>query len=113
MYIAMNRFKVALGSEVAFETHWLTRESYLQEMPGFLEFHLLRGGEADDHRLYSSYTLWASRAAFEAWTQSEAFRVAHARTGTSKVVYRGHPDFEGFEVLQTIGTHADLAPAAE
>ena len=29
MYIAMNRFKVAKGSEEAFEKHWLSRESYL------------------------------------------------------------------------------------
>jgi heme-degrading monooxygenase HmoA len=113
MYIAMNRFKVALGSEAAFETHWLTRESYLERMAGFLEFHLLKGAERGDHRLYSSYTLWTSKAAFEAWTQSEEFRVAHTRTGNSKVSYLGHPEFEGFDVLQTIGDRAPAPVAAE
>lgn len=113
MYIAMNRFKVALGSEDAFETHWLTRESYLDRMAGFIEFHLLKGAEAADHRLYSSYTLWASKAAFEAWTQSEEFRVAHTRTGRSMVSYLGHPEFEGFDVLQTIGDRSTAPVAAE
>lgn len=103
MYIAMNRFKVALGSEAAFESHWLTRESHLEEMAGFVEFRLLKGPERGDHRLYSSWTLWASKAAFEAWTRSEAFRSVHARTGEAKVLYLGHPEFEGFDVLQTIG----------
>ena len=41
MYIAMNRFKVAKGSEAMFEKLWLTRESYLHELPGFLVLHLL------------------------------------------------------------------------
>ncbi len=68
MYIAMNRFKVKKGSEQAFETVWLTRETYLDRMPGFVEFHLLKGPEADDHTLYSSHTVWQTKAAFEAWT---------------------------------------------
>lgn len=112
MYIAMNRFKVALGSEAAFETHWLTRESYLPSMPGFVAFHLLRGPERDDHRLFSSYTLWTSKAAFEGWTQSEAFKQAHGRTGNGGVVYLGPPEFEGFDVLQTIGGETPVAGVA-
>lgn len=113
MYIAMNRFKVALGSEAAFETHWLTRESYLGQMAGFVEFHLLKGPERGDHRLYSSYTLWTTKAAFEAWTVSEQFKRAHARTGNSGVTYLGHPEFEGFDVLQTVGRDAPAPVAAE
>jgi heme-degrading monooxygenase HmoA len=44
-----------------------------------------------------------SAAAFEAWTQSEAFRAAHNRAGDNKPFYLGHPQFEGFEVRQTAG----------
>src|ERR1700741_4487945 len=29
----------------------------------FVEFHLLKGPEADDHTLYASHTVWQSRAA--------------------------------------------------
>ena len=51
MFIAMNRFQVKKGAETAFETVWATRESYLGSMPGFVEFHLLKGPEAEDHTL--------------------------------------------------------------
>jgi heme-degrading monooxygenase HmoA len=103
MFIAMNRFKVALGSESAFEEVWTTRDTHLKDVPGFVEFHLLKGPQRDDHVLYSSHTVWANRAAFEAWTQSEAFRAAHRNAGTeSRALYLGHPEFEGFEVLQTV-----------
>ena len=47
MYIAMNRFKIALGSEATFENLWRQRESFLDEVPGFREFHLLRGPTSD------------------------------------------------------------------
>jgi len=103
MFIAMNRFQVKKGSEQAFETLWASRESYLSELAGFIEFHLLRGPVADDHTLYSTHTTWASKAAFEAWTKSEQFRKAHARAdnATGGSLYLGHPKFEGFEVIQS------------
>jgi len=103
MFIAMNRFQVKKGSEQAFETLWATRESYLSELQGFVEFNLLRGPDAEDHRLYSTHTIWATKADFEAWTKSEQFRKAHARAdnNTGVSLYLGHPKFEGFEVIQT------------
>lgn len=104
MFIAMNRFKIKKGSEQAFENVWLTRESYLDQVPGFVEFHLLKGPEADDHTLYATHTTWQSKAAFEAWTKSDHFRASHARannSGPSAPLYLEHPKFEGFEVRQT------------
>jgi len=104
MFIAMNRFKVKSGSEEAFEKVWLGRETYLDGVPGFVEFHLLKGPEAENHTLYSSHTVWESKAAFQAWTTSEEFRKAHARAGndTTGSLYLEHPKFEGFEVRQTV-----------
>ncbi|MES1155774.1 MAG: antibiotic biosynthesis monooxygenase, partial [Pseudorhodoplanes sp.] len=55
MFIAMNRFKVKKGSEDAFEHVWASRESYLDRLPGFMSFYLLKGPEAEDHTLYSSH----------------------------------------------------------
>lgn len=103
MFIAMNRFKVKKGSEEAFEKVWLTRETYLDRMAGFVEFHLLKGPEAEDHTLYASHTVWQSKEAFEAWTKSEEFRAAHARAGNQQTgpLYLDHPKFEGFEVRLT------------
>jgi heme-degrading monooxygenase HmoA len=102
MYIAMNRFKVVKGQEQAFEQRWLSRDSYLDQLPGFLEFHLLRGPEREDHTLYSSHTVWTSKETFTAWTQSEQFRAAHREAGDNKPLHLGHPEFEGFEAIQTI-----------
>lgn len=102
MFIAMNRFAVRKGSEADFEAVWLNRETYLDQVPGFVEFHLLKGPEQEDHVLYASHTIWRSRADFEAWTRSEAFRAAHAGAGGNKPLYLDHPRFEGFEVIQTV-----------
>jgi heme-degrading monooxygenase HmoA len=102
MFIAMNRFRVAKGSEAAFEQVWLSRDSHLDKVAGFVEFHLLKGPEAEDHTLYASHTIWENRAVFEAWTKSEAFRAAHSQAGNNKPLYLDHPQFEGFEVRQTV-----------
>lgn len=96
MFIAMNRFKVARGSEEKFEEVWRKRENRLGEMDGFVSFHLLRGPEAEDHTLYASHTTWSSRANFEAWTKSEQFRDAHRNAGQTKGLYLEHPRVEGF-----------------
>jgi heme-degrading monooxygenase HmoA len=102
MFIAMNRFKVALGSQEEFEAVWLNRQSHLAGMEGFVEFHMLKGPEREDHQLYASHTVWRSKADFEAWTRSESFRASHRGAPTSKPLYLGHPEFEGFEPIQTI-----------
>ena len=67
-----------------------------------MEFHLLKGPAAEDHTLYASHTIWENRAVFEAWTRSEAFRAAHQKAGDNKPLYLDHPQFEGFEVCQTV-----------
>lgn len=102
MFIAMNRFQVVPWQEMAFEEVWLGRDTYLEGVPGFVEFHLLRGERYDDHTLYSSHTIWRSRDDFDAWTRSEAFRQAHSGAGANKPLYLGHPRFEGFDVLQVV-----------
>ena len=102
MFVAMNRFRVAPDAAQAFEQMWLSRDSHLQGVPGFVEFHLLRGPAKEDHVLYASHSVWRSRADFEAWTRSEAFRLAHRSAGERKPLYLGPPEFEGFEAIQTV-----------
>ncbi|MEH3146895.1 MAG: antibiotic biosynthesis monooxygenase [Methylobacterium frigidaeris] len=111
MFIAMNRFKVYKDATQEFEQLWLGRDSHLGEMPGFVEFHMLRGPEHEDHVLYASHTVWESREAFEAWTRSEQFRKAHSKAPGSRPLYLSHPQFEGFETIQTMTKPA--AAAAE
>ncbi|MBJ3776695.1 antibiotic biosynthesis monooxygenase family protein [Acuticoccus mangrovi] len=105
-FITMNRFKVRTGSEADFEAVWLNRDTHLQDVPGFVVFHLLRGPTTDDHVLYASHTVWDSEADFLAWTRSEAFRKAHAGAGDNKPLYLGHPELESFEVIQEVKAEA-------
>lgn len=97
MFVAMNRFKIALGYEEGFEAVWRERDSYLSEVPGFKSFSLLKGPQYEDHVLYASHSVWASKEAFTAWTESDAFRKAHAQRSAPQGTYLGHPDLETFE----------------
>lgn len=102
MYLAMNRFTVPLENAAEFEELWLTRESKLQDMDGFVSFHMLKGPEDDGKILYASHTTWQSEAHFRAWTTSAEFRTAHARAGQSRKLHEGTPRFEGFTAIQQI-----------
>lgn len=104
MYIAMNRFKVQNGSEQIFEDVWKNRDSSLGEMKGFRNFHLLRGpiNDTEGYTLFATHTVWDSYDDFIAWTRSENFRAAHKNAGNNKVLYVGHPQFEGFSVVEGV-----------
>jgi heme-degrading monooxygenase HmoA len=99
MFIATNRFRIAHGREDEFVEIWRKRDTYLEGVPGFKEFHLLRGPREETYTLFASHSIWESRQAFEAWTKSEAFRKAHAQAGGARDLYLGPPQFEGFEVV--------------
>ena len=99
MFVAMNRFRIAVGREDEFVEIWRKRDTYLDAVPGFKEFHLLRGQTEEGHTLFASHSVWESRESFEAWTRSEAFRKAHASAGDTRGLYRGPPRFEGFEAV--------------
>lgn len=108
MFIAMNRFRVALGGEQAFEAMWRDRDSHLTKRPGFQTFHILRGPAGDSHTLYASFTSWTSKADFEAWIRSEEFVAGHRTVDRFADLIAGEPQFEGFEVAMTL-----IAPEAE
>ncbi|EFM55625.1 antibiotic biosynthesis monooxygenase [Brucella sp. BO3] len=101
MFIAMNRFKVCIGSETDFETVWKNRDSQISDVPGFESFHLLRGvtNEDEGYTLYASHTVWRSQEDFIGWTRSEQFRHAHRNAGENKPLYLGSPQFEGFTAI--------------
>lgn len=99
MYIAMNRFRIALGKEQEFIDIWKNRDSQLESVPGFKEFHLLQGPSDEACTLFTSHSIWQSGEDFANWTKSEAFRQAHANAGGSRDIYLGPPQFEGYEVV--------------
>jgi len=96
MFIAMNHFKVTPGREADFEDSWRNRRSYLREVPGFVQFALLkRDGEG---AAYSSHTIWESRQAFVAWTESPEFAAGH-RQGSVAGVLMGPPQVELWDAV--------------
>jgi heme-degrading monooxygenase HmoA len=100
MFIAMNRFKIKPGMEQEFIAIWKQRDSYLDDVPGFKEFHLLQGQGFDEYTLFASHSVWESEQAFEDWTKSEAFRKAHAHAGEkTRDVYLGPPQLEFFNAV--------------
>ncbi|MEM7068003.1 MAG: antibiotic biosynthesis monooxygenase [Pseudomonadota bacterium] len=101
MFLAMNRFKVEAGREEDFENVWKNRQSSLNEMEGFKEFHLMRGSlnKEENYTLFASHTIWNSEQDFVAWTKSENFRQAHKNAGNNEKLYLGHPQFEGFKAV--------------
>ena len=98
-FIAMNRFKIDPNREKDFEKIWKNRETHLNDVSGFIEFHLVKGNSEETHTVYASHSTWKSRKDFEAWTRSDAFRLAHKGAGEHSSIYLGHPEFEGFEVV--------------
>lgn len=99
MYVAMNRFRIAPGREQEFIEIWKQRDTFLSDVPGFKEFHLLRGPSSAEFTLFASHSIWESAEAFTNWTKSEAFRKAHGSAGGAKGIYLGPPQFEGFEAV--------------
>lgn len=95
MFIATNNFKVAKGRESDFEDSWRNRRSYLDGVPGFVSFALLRG---DLEGEYVSQTTWEDRDAFLAWTRSEAFAAGH-RQGSVAGVLEGPPSVRLYEAV--------------
>ena len=106
MYIAMNQFRVNAGFEDGFETVWRQRDRHVQDVAGFLEFKLLRGETQDGITSFVSHSSWASKDAFVAWTNSEAFSKAHGDARSPEGTLAGHPDFAGYEVLLSEGASA-------
>lgn len=97
----MNRFKVTEGREEEFEDVWKNRKSSLNEMEGFVDFHLMRSSfnSEENYTLFASHTVWKSEDDFVAWTKSQNFRDAHKNAGNNAGLYLGHPQFEGFTAV--------------
>jgi heme-degrading monooxygenase HmoA len=95
MFIAMNRFTIVTGKGEDFERVWKTRDTYLHDVPGIVRFALLRGDAEGD---YVSHSTWASREAFLAWTQSEAFAAGH-RQGSLAGILAGPPQVSLYEAV--------------
>jgi Antibiotic biosynthesis monooxygenase len=89
MFIAMNRFQVKKGCEHDFEHVWLSRDTYLDTVPGFIEFHPLKGPERGDHVLSPTKTSTPGPS------QSSFARRTPAPEATNRSIW-GTPNSKGF-----------------
>ena len=80
MITVANRIYVKPEFAEQFEARFRERAGLVDQMPGFLQNYVLRPTREGEP--FIVLTLWESREAFEAWTQSDAFRQGHARSGS-------------------------------
>jgi len=71
MHITMNRFEVENGEEQQFEQSVKEHYERLKGTPGYLSFHLIRGGTNGTVTFYSSHTKWNTRQDFLDWSEAE------------------------------------------
>jgi heme-degrading monooxygenase HmoA len=98
MFVVMNRISVNPAFADTFEERFRNRAGQVDKMPGFVRNLVLRPAAPEDP--YVVMTMWESQQAFEAWTQSDAFKQGHARSGTlPKEAFRGPTRLEMFEAF--------------
>lgn len=100
MIVVNNRIPVNPAHAEAFEQAFADRASAVDGMPGFVSFQILK--PTTEGAPYVVQTFWASRADFENWTSSEAFKHGHARSGTlPEGTFLDRPTLEIFDVIQS------------
>ncbi|MFF2484013.1 antibiotic biosynthesis monooxygenase [Paenibacillus sp. NPDC058071] len=72
------RVKKGHGESVA---ERFTGSKGVAESPGFVRMEVLFTEGLEDHDELKVCTTWATKAAFEAWVNSDSFRQAHAHRG--------------------------------
>ena len=103
MYIAMNSFQGHEGRRERVRKRMaFARDSISTACPGFSSSICCADPSATITCSIPRTRYGRARTRSLAWTQSEHFRAAHRGAGENKPLYLGHPEFEGFERLQTI-----------
>jgi heme oxygenase (mycobilin-producing) len=99
MIVTSNRISVHPDYGEAFEESFKNRASKVDGMAGFISFQLLRPTKEGDP--YIVMTTWESKADFEGWTNSDAFKQGHAKSGTlPREAFLDRPTLEIHEIIQ-------------
>ena len=98
MITVANRIYVNPEFAEQFEERFQNRARQVDSMPGFLRNLVLRPSKPGDP--YVVLTFWESQAAFKAWTESDAFKQGHARSGTlPREAFTGPNQLEIHEII--------------
>lgn len=96
MYVVANRVPVAKDWEDTFEERFRKRAGQIEKNPGFLSMQILKPVTKDTP--FTVLTHWQDQASFEAWVQSEDFKLAH-QNPMPKEAFNGEGKLEMFEVI--------------
>ena len=80
MITVMNRIFVNAEFADQFEERFRNRAGMVDSMPGFIRNEVLRPTREGDPFIVLTY--WDNMGAFKAWTESDAFKQGHARSGS-------------------------------
>lgn len=98
MFVVMNRIPVNPDYAEQFEERFRSRAGEVDKMKGFIRNQVLR--PAAPEIPYVVMTFWESKADFEAWVSSDAFKKGHSRSGSlPPEAFMGHAKLESFEVV--------------
>lgn len=98
MIAVTNRIFVAPQYAEQFEERFRNRAGLVDQMAGFVSNQVLR--PTQEGQPYVVLTWWRSREDFDAWTQSEAFRQGHARSGSlPREAFTGPSQIEIYEII--------------
>jgi heme-degrading monooxygenase HmoA len=98
MFVVMNRIPVNPEYAEQFEERFRSRAGEVDKMKGFIRNQVLRPALPENP--YVVMTFWESKADFEAWVNSDAFKKGHARSGSlPPEAFLGHAKLESFEVV--------------
>lgn len=83
-YVVINNIPVTEEGRPVFEDRFKQRQQQVENTPGFQAFRLLRPLSGNT---YAAFTQWQSKKAFDAWTESAAFKEAHAKKPSRPPAY--------------------------
>lgn len=98
MIIVANRIPVSPEYAEAFEARFKERAGLVDGMAGFVKFQILRPTADGDPYIVQTY--WETHEHFTAWTESDAFKQGHGRSGSlPKEAFLGRPQLEVHEII--------------
>jgi heme oxygenase (staphylobilin-producing) len=90
MYVVTNTLRVPAEHAANVEHGFSHSVDRMKQIPGCLNFTLLKEEGVEGNPVYVAMTHWQDEAAFRAWVASEDFRRAHANAGQSGAMGEVH-----------------------
>jgi heme oxygenase (staphylobilin-producing) len=93
MIAVINRLPVKEGAADQVVERFATSRGSVQGFPGFVSMEVLSSEVGDEVLVI---TRWRDKEAFDSWVHSDAFKIAHGRSGGGDLL-RGHPQMGIYE----------------